>query len=32
MDSNGTSVVNNIVGGVRNFVAYEDQFMYLAKA
>ena len=32
MDSDGNSFANNIVSGVRNFVALEDQFVYLAKA
>jgi len=32
VDSDGNSFVNSIVGGVRNFVALEDLFVYLAKA
>jgi len=32
VDTDRDSVVNNIDGGVRNFVALEDQFVYLANA
>jgi len=32
VDSDGDSVVNTIVSGVRNLVALEDQFVYLANA
>jgi hypothetical protein len=32
MDSDGNSVFNNIVGGVRNIVALKNQFVYLARA
>jgi hypothetical protein len=32
MDSDGNSVVNNIDGGVRNFVAPGNHFVYLANA